>query len=265
MRKAVRLGRRRVGWGWVPVVALLLASPGGAANLTVAAASDLRFALDEVVSAFGAIYPGDAIAVVYGSSGKLYTQIESGAPFDLYFSADIAYPRRLVESGAASGAVTPYARGRLVLWSGSLEESKLTLEALVDPAVTRIAIANPDHAPYGERAEEALRAAGVWDRVAAKIVYGENVSQAAQFVETGNAQVGILALSLALSPPLAGRGHYRLVPEQLHGALEQGFVVIRRAAASELARRFADFATGPAARAILIRYGFVLPGEAAER
>lgn len=242
-----------------------LAAAGRAETITVAAASDLVFAMDEIVAAFESSHPSDRIEVVYGSSGKFHTQIRQGAPYDLYFSADIALPRQLAASGFAASEVTPYAVGRIVLWSASLDATRMTLASLLDPEITRVAIANPRHAPYGQRAEEALRAAGLWDEIQPKLVFGENIAQTAQFVETGNAQVGILALSLALSPRLAKQGRYGLIPESLHQPLEQGFIVTKRAEASALARRFADFMSGPTARAVMTRHGFALPGEVAER
>ncbi len=247
------------------VVAVATVQVARAETITIAAASDLKFAMDEVVELFDANHPGDEVDVAYGSSGKFYTQIEQGAPFDLYFSADVEYPRRLVEAGLAGSEVRPYAVGRIVLWSASRDASQMTLTSLTDPAIRRIAIANPQHAPYGRRAEEALRAAGVWEKVEAKLVFGENISQTAQFVETGNAQVGIIALSLAISPQLAKQGAYWLVPDTLHAPLEQAFIVTKRAEKSPLARRFADFLNAPAARAVMIRYGFALPGEAASK
>lgn len=245
------------------VFALSGAATAQAETITIAAAADLRFAMDEIVAAFQARRPDDRIEVVYGSSGKFQTQIQQGAPYDLYFSADIEYPRRLAEAGFAAAEVRPYAVGRIVLWSPTLDTTRMTLESLADPAITRVAIANPQHAPYGKRAEEALRAAGVWEKVEPKLVYGENISQAAQFVETGNAQVGIIALSLALSPTLAKQGGYWLIPDALHKPLEQGFILTKRAEGSPLARSFAEFMGEPGARAVMTRYGFVLPGEAA--
>lgn len=246
-------------------VASGLAGAGRAETITVAAAADLKFAMDEIVTAFEAAHPGDRIEVVYGSSGKFHTQIQQGAPYDLFFSADVDLARHLAANGFAASEVEPYAIGRLVLWSATLDATRMTLESLLDPAITRVAIAHPQHAPYGRRAEEALRAAGLWERVEPKLVFGENISQAAQFVESGNAQVGILALSLAIAPQLAARGGYSLVPEALHTPLEQGFVVTRRSSGNALARRFADFVCGAAGRASMMRYGFALPGESARR
>jgi len=231
-------------------------------KITIAAAADLKFALDEIVVLFSKAHPADRVETIYGSSGNFQTQIRQGAPFDLYFSADIAYPRALKEEGFAASEAQPYAVGRIVLWSPSRDAVKMTLADLADPAIRKIAIANPKHAPYGKRAEEALRSAGVWEKVEARLVYGENVAQAAQFVRTGNAQAGIVALSLALSPELAKQGGYALISDKLHQPLEQGFIVTKRAADNPLAQAFARFIVGKEAQTIMARYGFVLPGEA---
>jgi len=230
-------------------------------KITIAAAADLKFALDEIVVQFSKAHPADQVETIYGSSGKFQTQIRQGAPFDLYFSADIAYPRALKADGFAAFEVQPYAVGRIVLWSLVRDARKMTLVDLADPAIRKIAIANPKHAPYGKRAEEALRAAGVWEKVETKLVYGENVAQAAQFVQTGNAQAGIIALSLALSPELAKHGGYAPISDKLHQLLEQGFIVTKRAADNPLAQAFASFMAGEEARAVMTRYGFALPGE----
>lgn len=241
----------------------LALNPARGAEITIAAAADLKFALDEIVRAYQVAHPADRVSVVYGSSGKFHTQIRQGAPYDLYFSADIAYPRALVEEGLAVAPVVPYARGRIVLYARRLDAARMQLEDLLDPGIKRIALANPRHAPYGRAAEQALRARGLWERLTPKLVYGENVGQAAQFVETGNADVGLIALALALSPTLAREGAHALIPEALHDPIEQGFVITRRAVGNESARRFAEYMVSPAARRILVRYGFVLPGEAA--
>lgn len=246
----------------VPVCLVWLAMSAHAGKLTVAAAADLKFAMDEIVSAFKVISPSDKVDIVYGSSGKFQTQIQQGAPYDLYFSADIAYPLALAKAGFAASEVKPYAVGRIVLWSASLDASKLTLASLTDPKITRIAIANPIHAPYGKRAEEALRASGVWDRIEPRLVYGENIAQTAQYVQTGNAQVGIIALALAVSPELASKGGYWLIPDTLHTPLTQGFVITKRAEGNPAAGRFADFMNSKAARTVLDKYGFTLPTEA---
>ena len=244
---------------------LLIATAAHAEKITIAAASDLKFAMDEIVTTFKKANTADEVDVIYGSSGKFHTQVQQGAPYDLYFSADIKFAQSLATAGHAALDVKPYAFGRIVLWSGSLDASKMTLESLTDPKITRIAIANPKHAPYGMRAVEALKAAGLWEKVEPKLVYGENIAHTAQFVQTGNAQVGIIALALAVNPELANKGGYWLIPDNLHAPLEQGFIITKRAEGNALARRFADYMSSKPARAVMTKYGFVLPGEAADK
>lgn len=229
-------------------------------QLTIAAAADMRFAMDEIVALFGKDHPHNQLNIVYGSSGKFHTQIRQGAPYDVYFSADIAYPRALKKDGYTTGEVQPYARGRIVLWS--LLRKVGTLTDLADSDIQRIAIANPVHAPYGMRAKEALEAAGIWDKIEPKLVSGDNIAQTAQFVLTGNADVAIIALSLAKGYDQSDQGNYALIPEKLHHPLEQGFVMTQRAANNPTARDFARFMSDPKVRAIMLRYGFALPGEA---
>lgn len=244
------------------ITILLLSLNAHAEKITIAAAADLKFAMDEIVTSFKSANSGQDVAVVYGSSGNFNTQIQQGAPFDIFFSADINFPRDLVKSGMATGEVKPYAIGRIVLWSASQDASKMTLDSLLDPKITRIAIANPKHAPYGKRAEEALRASGLWDKVEQKLVYGENIAQTAQYVQTGNAQAGIIALSLAVNPELASKGGYWLIPDNLHTPLEQGFVITKRAEGNTLAKIFVDYMSSKPARSIMVKYGFVLPNDA---
>jgi molybdate transport system substrate-binding protein len=230
-------------------------------RIAIAAASDLKFALDEIVEQFRPDHPDATIDVSYGSSGNFKTQILQRAPFDLYFSADIDYAQALADAGFVSGAVRPYAIGRIVLWSARSDASALTLTDLRRPEFTRIAIANPRHAPYGLRAQQALEALGLWTELEPRIVYGENVAQAAQFVESGNAPIGIIALALAMNPTLAELGAYYLIPAELHDPLLQGFVVTRHGADNPLAHAFAAHIETSTARAVLVRYGFALPGD----
>lgn len=244
---------------------LLVATVAHAEKITIAAAADLKFAMDDIIAGFKKSHPGNEVGVIYGSSGKFLTQIQQGAPYDLYFSADIAYPRELAKTGMAASEVRPYAFGRIVLWSNSLNAAKMTLASLTDPRITRIAIANPKHAPYGKRAEEALRASGLWDRLQSKLVFGENIAHTAEFVQTGNAQVGIIALSLAVNAELAKKGGYYLIPGNLHNPLEQGYVITRRGAGKVLAKQFADYMGSKSVRSIMTKYGFVLPGERSGR
>jgi len=241
---------------------MLLSGHAAAEKFTIAAAADLKFAMDEIIAHYRQDHPADTPRVIYGSSGKFHTQIQRNAPYDLYFSADIAYPRLLEQAGFAAAPVRPYALGRIVLWSATMDASRMSLASLADPAIRRVAIANPRHAPYGKRAEEALRATGQWDKVEPKLVYGENIAHTAQFVQTGNAQVGIIALALALNPALSRQGGYWLIPDSLHEPLEQGFIVTARARNNAAAHRFADYMDSAAARAVMVKYGFVLPGEA---
>lgn len=231
-------------------------------KITIAAAADLKFALEEILVAFRQANPGDQVETIYGSSGKFHAQIRQGAPFDLFFSADIDYPRLLAREGLAASEPRPYAVGRLVLWSASRDARRMTLADLADPTIRKIAIANPRHAPYGKRAEEALRASGVWEKVESRLVMGENIAQTAQYIQTGNADVGLIALSLALNEELAARGGYLLVPDNLHQPLEQGFIVTKRAAGNPLAQQFANYMASPAVRRIMARWGFTLPADA---
>lgn len=242
---------------------LLFTASAHAEKIAVAAAADLKFAMDEIIINFKAKNPGEEVAVTYGSSGTFNTQIQQGAPFDMFFSADINFPRELIKAGLAAGEVKPYAVGRIVLWSASQDATKMTLVSLTDPKITRIAIANPKHAPYGKRAEEALRTSGLWEKLESKFVYGENIAQTAQFVLTGNAQVGIIALSLAVNSELAKKGGYWLISDTLHAPLEQGFVITKQAANNPLAYRFAEYMSSKPGRAVMTKYGFALPGEVA--
>ncbi len=237
----------------------------GAEKLSIAAAADLKFAMDQIVTSFKDANPGAEVDVIYGSSGNFNAQIQEGAPYDLFFSADIAFPRELAKNGFASTEVRPYALGRIVLWSAIADATRMTLASLTDPKITHIAIANPKHAPYGKRAEEALRASGLWEKVESKLVYGENIAQTAQLVQTGNAQVGIIALALALNPELAGKGGYWLIPDNLHEPLEQGYIITKRATDNALAKRFAEHMSGKSARTVMTKYGFVLPSESADK
>lgn len=241
-------------FGWV-------AHSAGAATLTIAAAADLKFAMAEVVEKFRAQHPADHIEVIYGSSGKFHTQIANGAPFDLFFSADIAYPRELARRGLTVDAVRPYAIGRLVLWSLKPELGKIELNALPQAGPNKLAIAHPLHAPYGKRAQEALQQAGVWEAMQGKLVLGENVAHAAQFVDSGAADAGIVALSLVLSPYMQGKGAWTLIPAAWHTPLEQGYVILARARDNALAKSFAAYINTEPAREVLRRYGFLLPGE----
>jgi molybdate transport system substrate-binding protein len=238
--------------------------PTSKQTLTVAAASDLKFALDELVKEFRAKHPGTDVQVTYGSSGNFLAQISNGAPFDVFLSADVAYPRELARQGLVSeDGVFPYAVGRLVVWvpkESPLQVETLGVKALLEPAARRIAIANPQHAPYGRAAEAALKNLGVHDAVKDKLVLGENIAQTAQFVQSGSADVGLIALALALAPTLKQEGRYWEVPLDAYPSLEQGGAILKQARDVELAKQFRDYLLGTEGKALLKRYGFFLPG-----
>lgn len=238
------------------------AGPDGPA--LVAAASDLQFALEEVAARFRADTGLDA-RLVFGSSGNLARQAEQGAPFQLFMSADEGFVLRLAERGVARARGTLYAEGRIVLFAppGSpvrVDERLDGLRTALDAGrVQRFAIANPEHAPYGRAAEQALRTAGLWDPIQPRLVLGENISQAMQFATAAGAQGGIVALSLARAPQTQGRGTWALLPHTWHKPLLQCMALLRPAGAA--AERFYDYMQAPAAREVMRRYGFALPGE----
>jgi molybdate transport system substrate-binding protein len=202
------------------------------------------------------------VKLSFGSSGNLFTQIENGAPFDVFFSADMDYPKKLIDSGFADGpSLYRYAVGRLVLWvpaSSSLDLQHRGMNVLLDPSVKKIAIANPQHAPYGRAAVAALRHFELYEKVADRLVLGENVSQAAQFVESGNAQVGIVALSHALTPAMQDKGRYWEIPADAYPALNQGVVVVSHSPNKKEAAAFLDYLKTAEAAAIMQHYGFSL-------
>jgi molybdate transport system substrate-binding protein len=228
-------------------------------KLMVAAASDLKFALDSLIVAYQSSHKDITIMATYGSSGKFFEQISNGAPFDLFFSADVAYPEKLAALGKTDGQlVHKYGRGRIVIWSRRFDPNAAGMKSLLDKKITKIAIANPEHAPYGRRAVEAMEHANIYGQVSDKLVYGENISQTAQFVTTGAADAGIVALSLALSPAMK-TGKYFLIPESSHQPLEQAVVILKQAASNRDARTFQEFVLNARAKAILTYFGFSEP------
>jgi molybdate transport system substrate-binding protein len=238
--------------------------PPGARQVRVAAAADLRFALEAAAREFRAVHPDVAVEAAYGSSGNFHAQLLHEAPFDVFLSADLAYPQDLARRGRTLDGWFPYAAGKIVVWTpaGSpLDLERRGLEALSDPGVRHVAIAHPEHAPYGRAAEAALRAHGLYDAVAPKLVLGENVSQTMQFVQTGGAEAGIVALSLALAPAARQTGQYWEIPPASYPRIEQGGAILKWARDPEAARAFRDFLTAPAGRAILKANGFDVPKE----
>jgi len=227
-----------------------------------AAAANLKFALDDLTNQFHGEYPTTKTNVTYGSSGGFFAQLTSGARFDVFLSADIAYPRQLAQAGLGAGYVFLYAIGRIVVWvpkDSPLDVDKLGIKALLEPSVHKIAVANPADAPYGRAAVAAMKALNVYDQVKSRLVYGENIGQTAQFVQSGAADVGIFALSLAVAPRMRQAGRFWKVPPDAYPRIEQGGVILKSSKNLEMARSFRDFVLGDHGREVLERYGFSLP------
>jgi molybdate transport system substrate-binding protein len=227
-------------------------------EVRVAAAADLQFAMTDLAQQYEK-QTGNKVNSTYGSSGNFFSQLQNGAPFDVFFSADIDYPRKLEAAGLAEpGTLSEYAVGRIAIWmpaDSQVDVAKQGWTALLNASVQKIAIANPEHAPYGRAAVAALRKAGIYERVAAKLVYGENISQAAQFVQSGNAQAGIVALSLATSPAMKD-GKLWEIPPDMHPPIQQAAIVLKGAKNREAAQAFLTFVKSDAGRATLVKYGF---------
>jgi len=232
-----------------------------AEEITVAAAADLQFAFKDIAGRFEKD-TGNSIKLVFGSSGNFTNQIKNGAPFDMFFSADIGYPRQLESEGLVEpGTLYHYANGKIVLWArqGSNVAVARGLTLLLDRAISKIAIANPQHAPYGRAAVAALRHEGIYEQVQHKLVLGENISQTAQFVETGNADAGIVALSLVVAPAMRGKGKYWLIPESWYPAIEQGCVILKSSQHKQVAQQFLAYLKKPETVKLMQEYGFVVP------
>ncbi len=232
-----------------------------AAELRIAAASDLSFAFKEIIAEYERT-TGDQVKLTLGSSGNFFAQIQHGAPFDLYFSADISYPKKLEEAGLTiSGSLYRYAIGRIVLWTRHKSPLDITqgMAALRQPSVKTIAIADPRHAPYGRAAVAAMEHFRMYDDARDRLVLGENVSQAAQFVESGAADIGIIALSVALAPAMSTKGTYWEIPAEAHPPLEQGAVIIKTSMRIDSAKQFLEFLKSRQGLAIMQRYGFAAP------
>jgi molybdate transport system substrate-binding protein len=226
-------------------------------KITIVAAANLKVALDSITTVFKIQYPNSNTQVIYGASGKLFEQISNGAPFDLFFSADMDYPNKLKDKNLTVSKVKIYAIGKLVLWSKKTDPNKKKIYGLLDANINKISIANPNTAPYGEKAVESMKFYNVYDKVKNKLVFGENITQAAQFVTSGAAAIGIVALSLALSPNMQKEGgQYYIIPEKSHRPLEQGCVILKHAQGNWSATQFYNFISSKKATAILKYYGY---------
>jgi molybdate transport system substrate-binding protein len=229
--------------------------------IRVAAAADLKFAMDELAKEFES-KTGTKVDITTGSSGNFCAQIQSGAPFDLFFSADMDYPQQLEASGFADpGTLYEYALGRIVIWTPAttpMDVAKDKWKTLLDTHIQKIAIANPSLAPYGRAAAAALQKAGIYEKVKSKLVYGENISQAAQFVQSGNAQAGIIAQSLALSPGMKD-GKVWEIPPEMHPPIEQGVILLKGVHNKAEALKFLNFVKSAVGRTILEKHGLASP------
>jgi molybdate transport system substrate-binding protein len=233
-------------------------------RVRVAAAADLQFAFEELVASFERTRPDIHVDASYGASGNFFAQLVNRAPFDVFLSADMDYPRRLAkELGSAEKAPFAYAVGHLVVWvplRSTLAVGQLGIKTLLDPSVRKIAIANPRHAPYGRAAEAALKSLKVYDSVRERLVLGENVAQAAQFVQSGAADAGVFSRSLALAPALRDAGRFWEIPQDAYPRLEQGGLILPWAEDASAAMAVRDFLLGNEGKAVLRRFGFDAPG-----
>jgi len=228
-------------------------------SLTIAAASSLRYVLPDIMRGFKSKRPGLQVRIIYGSSGKMRTQIANGAPFDVFLSANMAYPQALVDQMMTIGQVEVFALGRIAIWSQRRNVKGFDLKDLLSPPFKRIAIANPVHAPYGAAAKQALIAAGLWGPLHARFVYGENIGQTAHFASSGAVDAGIIALSLVVSPGMIGKGSYAVIPAALHKPINHGLVVIKHDIPNRVVKPFIDYLRSLKARDVLRRYGFEKP------
>ena len=229
-----------------------------AQEITVAAASDLQFAMQDVAARFQK-ETGKTVNLIYGSSGNFFQQIQNGAPFDMFFSANLDYPRNLEVGGlVVPGSYFQYARGRIVVWvpRDSTIDLSPGLKSVLDPTVKKIAIANPSHAPYGQAAVAAMQKEGIYEKVKDKFVLGENISQTATFIASGSADIGVIALSLALAPSIKDKGRYAEVPSNEYPPIDQACVILNSSKNKELAQEFLSYVKGAAVSDLLERYGF---------
>jgi len=234
-----------------------------AQEITVAAAADLQFAMQDIAARFQK-ETGKSVKVIYGSSGNFFQQLQNGAPFDLFFSANLDFAKKLEAAGLTEpGSYYQYASGKIVIWvpNGSKLDLSSGLQALLDPSIKKIAVANPQHAPYGQAAVAAMQKENVYEKVKNKLVLGENISEATSFVVSGAADVGIVALSLALSPNMKDKGRYVEVPSADYPPIEQACVILGSSKNKETVRQFLAFFKTAATSQVLSSYGFDVPNK----
>lgn len=254
-----------LGCMWIAAAGEAAKPEAQAKTLTIAAAASMKFALDEIVPAFEKKNPGISVKVSTGASGTLVTQISQGAPFDIFLSADTKYPQEVIKAGKAAGdSAFTYAVGSIIIWTlkdSPIDIEKLGIQSLTQEGVKKIAIANPDHAPYGKAAIAAMKQLGVYEAVSNKVVMGENIAQALQFTESGNAEVGIFAFSLVTTAKTKDKGKYWVVPATAFPKIEQAGVILSGSKNLEAALEFKKFLLGADGREILKKHGFALPDE----
>lgn len=247
------------------LMSLFILAKAALAQTTIAAAGDLEWVMAEVAHRFEQ-ETRNRMEVTYGSSGNFFQQLENGAPFDLFFSANVDYPRKLEQEGLVEGgSLYEYAQGKLVIWvrSSSSLDVHQGIELLLSDSVKKIAIANPQHAPYGQAAVSAMKNRRVYDQVHSKLVLGENVAQALSFVVSGSADVGLVALSQALSPSVREKGRFAEISRSDYPPIRQACVILKSSRNKEIARQFLEFVRTPAISALLRDYGFDVPDRSA--
>ena len=239
-------------------LALVVVTSISAQKVNVAAAANLRYVLEEIKTEYQKQNPKSKINLTFGSSGNLVQQILNGASFDFFMAADNMFPLKLKEKGATSGDMKTYAFGKLAMYSTTLDVNK-GLSILSDPSVRKISIAKPETAPYGDRSVELLKSQKLYDGLKSKVVFADNISQAAQFAFTGNAEIGFVALSLALAPDMMGKGQYHIVDQSLYTPVEQACILIKQPVANSEAKKFMNYVLSPATTAIWGKYGYSSP------
>jgi molybdate transport system substrate-binding protein len=251
---------------WIAIVTLgLLGQLSVGQEITVAAAADLQFAMQDVAARFQK-ETGKTVKAIYGSSGNFFQQIQNGAPFDMFFSANLDFPKKLGAAGLIEpGSYYQYARGKIVIWVPKESKVDVTsgMKALLDPSIKKIAVANPQHAPYGQAAVAAMQKGGIYEKVKDKFVLGENISQTASFVVSGAADVGIIALSLALAPNMKDKGRSADVPPEDYPPIEQACVILASSKNKDMARQFLSFIKTAAIGDVFRSYGFEVPSNLA--
>lgn len=249
--------KKRLLFNWTAILLLLSVTLQAQQKITIVAAANLKVALDSINTVFKIQNPSINTQITYGASGKFFEQISNSAPFDLFFSADMDYPKKLEQKKLTASKIKMYATGKLVIWSKKTDPNKSKMNTLLNPDIRKIAIGNPATAPYGEKAVESLKFYKIYNKLKSKLVFGENITQATQFVTTGNTDIGITALSLVLTPNMIKEGgKYYIIPKSSHSALDQGCVILKNAKGNADALKFYNFISSKKAAAIFKYYGY---------